>query len=258
MLAFARVRNQESCVPAREDDLTAEKPASRSLSDALLDAERRNASLAARLAAYREESGRLRPDFARAYDELVARLAGLDRGDIGPKVGEPLPAFNLPDQNGGLVSLASLLRSGPAVISLNRGHWCPYCRLELRALAAIHGEIRELGARLVSIMPESAPFTSAYASRNALPFPLLSDIDLGYALSLGLIFWVGAEVQRLYEEAGIDLARFQGNKGFFLPVAAKFVVGQDGLIKARQVNVEFRERMEPAAVLAALRALKAA
>jgi peroxiredoxin len=237
--------------------LTAEKPASGSASDPVCEVENRHALLAARLAAYRADSGRRWPDFARAYDELVARLAALDRGDIGPRVGERLAEFNLPDANGRLVSLGSLLRSGPAVISLNRGHWCPYCRLELRALAAAHDEIRKLGARLVSIMPESAQFTGAYASRNALPFPILSDIDLGYALSLGLIFWVGAEVQRLYEAAGIDLAQFQGNKGFFLPVAAKFVVGQDGIIKARQVNVEFRERMEPAAVVAALRALKA-
>jgi peroxiredoxin len=254
MLAFIRVRSRPVRSPAHEDELTAERPAPVSLSDALRDADSLDAPLAARLAAYRADSGRLRPDFARGYDELVARLAALDRGNIGPQVGDRLTEFNLPDANGRLVSLASLLRSGPAVVSLNRGHWCPYCRLELRALAAVHDEIRGLGAWLVSIMPEGARFTGAYARRNALPFPILSDIDLGYALALGLVFWVGAEVQRLYEEAGIDLAQFQGNGGFFLPVAAKFVVGQDGRIKARQVNVEFRQRMEPAAVVAALRA----
>jgi hypothetical protein len=41
-------------------------------------------------------------------------------------------------------------------------------------------------------------------------------------------------------------------------MAAKFVVGQDGLVKARKVNIEFRERMEPEALLAALRGLRAA
>ena len=226
------------------------------LPEALIEAESRNASLGARLAAYRDSMRRIRPDLAKAYDDLVARLDMLDDGAIGPQIGEPLPEFNLPDGNGQLVSLSSLLRSGPAVISLNRGHWCPYCKLELRSLAAIHDEIGRLGARIVSMMPDTATFTGDYAQQNRLPFPILSDIDLGYSLSLGLIFWVGEEIQRLYEDAGVELERYQGNRGHFLPMGAKFIVGQDGLIKARQVNIEFRERMEPEAVLAVLRELR--
>lgn len=227
----------------------------KTLAEAFVEAERRNASLTARLASYRQSTARLRPNIAKLYDELVARLNMVDAGEVGPKVGEPLPAFTLPDENGRLISLASLLRTGPAVISINRGHWCPYCKLELRSLAAIHDEIRALGARVVSIMPDSAGFTDGYAKANELPFPILSDIDLGYALLLGLIFWVGPDVERLYREVGIDLERYQGHPGYFLPMAAKFIVGEDGLIEARQVNIEFRERMEPDAVLAALRAL---
>jgi peroxiredoxin len=225
------------------------------LAEALIEAERRNALLSARLSSYRQSTVRLRPDIAKVYDNLVARLNMIDAGEIGPKVGEALPAFHLPDENGQIVSLPSLLRGGPAVISINRGHWCPYCKLELRSLAAIHDEIRALGARVVSIMPDTASFTGGYITANALPFPVLSDIDLGYALLLGLIYWVGPDVERLYQEVGIDLERYQGNGGHFLPMAAKFIVGQDGLIKARQVSIEFRERMEPEAVLAALRAL---
>jgi peroxiredoxin len=226
------------------------------LPEALIEAESRNSTLGARLAAYRDSTLRLRPDIAKAYDDLVARLDLVDSGAIGPQVGEPMPAFNLPDESGQLVSLASLLRTGPAVISLNRGHWCPYCKLELRSLAGIHHEIRRLGAHLVSIMPDTATFTDDYARKNQLPFPILSDMDLGYALSLGLIFWVGEEIQRLYEGVGIELERYQGNSGYFLPMGAKFVVGQDGLVNARQVNIEFRERMEPAAVLAVLRDMR--
>jgi peroxiredoxin len=213
-------------------------------------------TLASQLFAHRTTSGRNRPEFVRAYDDLVARLSTLDRGEVGPGIGEPLPPFHLPDENGRLVSLAALLKSGPAVISFNRGHWCPYCKLELRALAAAHARIRELGGRVVSIMPDSAKLTADYVEKNDLPFPVLSDIDLGYSLSLGLIFWVGPEVQRLYKDVGIDLEKYHGNAGDFLPMAAKFIVGQDGLVKARQVNLEFRERMEPEAIVAALEKLR--
>jgi peroxiredoxin len=226
------------------------------LPEALVEAERRNAALGARLAAYRDSTLRIRPDIAKVYDDLVKRLDLLDSGAIGPQVGEPLAGFTLPDESGRLVSLDSLLQSGPAVVSFNRGHWCPYCKLELRSLAGIHDEIRALGARLVSIMPDTATYTDDYARQNRLPFPILSDMDLGYSLSLGLIFWVGPEIQRLYAELGVELEQYQGNSGQFLPMGAKFIVGQDGLVKARQVNIEFRERMEPQAVLAALRDLQ--
>ncbi|ARP97880.1 peroxiredoxin-like family protein [Pseudorhodoplanes sinuspersici] len=219
--------------------------------------QREAAPLGIQLSAYERESRTRRPDFAAAYDALVARLEALDRGDIGPKLGERMPSFMMPDQKGRLVSLESLLRSGPAVISLNRGHWCPYCKMELRSLAASHDRIKGLGASVVAIMPETAQATADYVRENDLPFPVLSDIDLGYALSLDLIFWVGAEVQRLYQEAGVALDQYQGRDGYFLPMAAKFIVGRDGLVKARQVNIEFRERMEPETIVGVLEQLRA-
>jgi peroxiredoxin len=240
-----------------EDKLKDLKSSPQSMTETLIQHESPNISLSSRLSAYRKESSNRRPDFAKAYDELVERLNVIDRGQVGPGLGELMPEFNLPDENGRLISLSSLLRFGPVVISINRGHWCPYCKLELRSLAAIHSEIARLGAGVISIMPDSAQFTGNYVAQNDLPFPVLSDIDLGYSLSLGLIFWVGAEIQQLYEQAGVELEKYHGNQGYFLPMAAKFIVGRDGRVKARQVNLEFRERMEPEALIATLRQLRA-
>jgi peroxiredoxin len=239
-----------------EDKLKDLNSSPRSTTEALIRAESQNILLSSRLSAYRKESGYRRPEFAKAYDELVERLNMIDQGRVGPGLGELMPEFNLPDENGQLISLASLLRFGPVVISINRGHWCPYCKLELRSLAAIHGEIAQLGAAVISIMPDGAQFTGNYVAQNDLPFPVLSDIDLGYSLLLGLIFWVGPELQRLYKEAGVELEKYHGNQGYFLPMAAKFIVGRDGRVEARQVNIEFRERVEPQALIATLRRLR--
>ena len=43
-----------------------------------------------------------------------------------------------------------------------------------------------------------------------MPFRVLTDMDLGYALSLGLVFWVGQKIMEMYRGFGIDLAQFQG------------------------------------------------
>ncbi len=39
------------------------------------------------------------------------------------KTGESAPDFSLPDENGNLVALKSLLAKGPVVISFYRGQW---------------------------------------------------------------------------------------------------------------------------------------
>ena len=62
---------------------------------------------------------------------LVARLKGHHAGALAPAVGERMPGFVLPDENGDIVRLGELLRQGPLVINFHRGHWCPYCRLAL-------------------------------------------------------------------------------------------------------------------------------
>lgn len=211
-----------------------------------------DAPLGAQLAALTAGFRHARPEITAAYDALVGRLEALKIGAVGPKVGEPMPDFVLPDQDGHLTDLECLLANGPLVVSFNRGHWCPYCRLETRALAGALGEISDLGAGVVSIVPERAEFTRKFRRGNGLEFPMLSDIDVGYGLTLGLVMWIGDDVNQRYLETGIDLALFHGNKGQILPVPATFVVGTDGLVKARFVDPDFRKRMAVEDVLAVL------
>jgi peroxiredoxin len=215
-----------------------------------------DAPLAEQLAALAAGSRQLRPAVNAAYDDLVARLEACRVGSAAPQVGEPMPDFALPDQDGRLVSLESLLKKGPLVVSFNRGHWCGYCRLETRALARAHSKISEFGAGLVSIAPERAEFTRQFRRSNGLEFPVLCDVDLGYALNLGLVMMLSEDIIRHYHEAGTDLARFHGNLGKMLPVPATFVVGADGLIRARYTDPDFRRRMAVEDILAALKTLQ--
>lgn len=231
-------------------------PTPKTLADALGQVMRSGVPLNERLAAYAVHSRRLAPRVSEAYDALVQRLQAVERGEIGPAVGEPMPDFILPDQDGRLVTLDALLQQGPVVISINRGHWCPYCRLDLRALAAVHDDLERLGAQVVSIMPDRAQFTKQSIAANDVPFRILTDVDLSYSFLLDLVFWIGADLEALYQAAGLDLATYQGNGRSFLPMPAKFVVSQDGIVRARRIDADFRRRMEPQAVLATLEALR--
>lgn len=201
-------------------------------------------TLSEKLAAFRERLESRHPEIGRAYDRLVERLSAIDRGAVGPAIGERFPDFVLPDQSGELVSLKSLLARGPLIVSFNRGHWCPYCKLDLRALAMAWPRVQRAGGQIISIMPDTAAAPRDALPDDALPFPILSDIDLGYTLSLGLVYWIGPDVASLYDDLGIELSRYQGNDSHFLPLAAKFAVGCDGIVKARHVDIEFRQRID--------------
>ena len=202
-----------------------------------------DASLNERLDALAASVKNISPAFADAVDRLVGRLQEASVGAGAPDVGDPLPPFYLPDEEGRIVSLPSLLEHGPLAVVLHRGHWCPYCRINTRALAQADPLIKAAGGQLVAIMPDRQPYASAIRVEAEADFPVLTDMDNGYAMSLNLVFWVGEEMQTLMKLAGIDLVEYQGNEFWMVPVPAAFVVGRDGRIKARFVDPDYRKRM---------------
>lgn len=230
---------------------------SKSLSEALeaafIDARDMDASLAERLQAFADAVRNLGPHFQDAVDGLVARLKQHDVGKSAPRPGEKIPPFVLPDESGRLVRLDELLHKGPLAITFHRGHWCPYCRINTRALAEAQDEIRSEGGHIVAIMPDQQHFTAGLKSESDALFPILTDIDNGYAMSLNLAFWVGAEMQELMTGAGWDVSRSQGSNTWLLPIPATFVVGTDGEVKARFVDPDYRKRMAIEDLIAALK-----
>ena len=110
------------------------------------EARRLDAPLSVRLQMVVDKVRALSPAFADVIERLITRLADNGVGVTAPRTGEPMPPFLLPDETGRLVSLPSLLEKGPVVVSFNRGHWCPYCRLNMDALARAETEIASFGA----------------------------------------------------------------------------------------------------------------
>jgi len=198
----------------------------------------------------------LSPDFAGAVERLIARLERIGAAANAPNVGEPMPPFTLPDQNGRTVRLDELLHDGPVAVVFNRGHWCPYCRLNTAALAGVYDQAIREGGQIIAITPETERYTKELRAWADAPFPVLTDIDNGYALSLNLSFFVGTEFDRYVKVGGIDLAAYQNNDTWTLPVPATFVVAQNGRIAARFVEPDYRKRMTTDDLLAELRAAR--
>jgi peroxiredoxin len=215
-----------------------------------------DASLAERLSAYSGAVTKYLPAYSQAVDALVARLARNGAGMSAPQPGEPMPPFLLPDENGRLTDLDSLLANGPLAITFHRGHWCPWCRISIRALVRVKHEIEAAGGHVVAIMPETQKFAAEFKADAQSPFPVLTDIDNGYALSLNLAIWIGAELSQELSAIGRSLPDYQGNDAWMLPIPATFVVGRDGTVRARFVDPDFRRRMAVEELIAALRSAR--
>ena len=212
-----------------------------------------DASLAERLAAYSNAVTKYLPSYAEAVNRMVTRLAKSGAGKTAPQPGEPMPPFVLPDETGRLVSLDGLLRDGPLAMTFHRGHWCPWCRISIRALVQVQGDIEAAGGHVVAIMPERQKFTAEFKHDAKSSFPVLTDLDNGYALALNLAIWLGPEVAHELTAIGRTLPDYQGNDTWMLPIPATFVVGRDGLVKARFVDPDFRRRMAVEELIAALK-----
>jgi peroxiredoxin len=234
--------------------LSETKSLEQALDEAFHKADDLEAPLDERLKLYLGESRKLLPDLESTYDQLVARIQANSADVLVPAIGDKIPEFMMTDSKGQMVGLASLLEQGPVVISFNRGPWCDYCGLELHALARAYPDIVAAGGDVVSIVPETAKYAEVLKQTRKLPFRVLTDLDLAYALSLGLVFWVGDKIKETYRQFGIDLERFQGNGGWLLPIPATLVVGRDGRVRARFVDPDFRHRLGIEPILRALAA----
>lgn len=205
-----------------------------------------------RLAAYANALREINPAFADAVQRLVNRLQQNGCGENAPMPGDLMPPFALPDHTGQIVTLHSLLNNGPAIITFQRGHWCPFCRINLAAIQQNMDTIRRARGQTVAITPDRQEFLVAFKTDSSAQFPILTDLDNGYALSLNLAIWVGRELERMMGERGRSLPDFQGNDAWLLPIPATFVVGQDGIILRRYVDPDFRRRMDIDDLLGAL------
>ena len=157
----------------------------------------------------------------------------------------------LPDALGRPVRLADLWQSGPLVLLFYRGGWCPYCNLELRAWQRELGALRRLGASLVAISPQTPDNSLSTTEKNELAFPVLSDSSLAAAEAFGVAFTLSPELVELYGSVGNELPVINGNGQGTLPLPATYVIDRNGRIEFALVEADYRQRAEPAAVMAA-------
>jgi peroxiredoxin len=183
----------------------------------------------------------IHPVMERATAELIA--SGQAARAI--KAGDRAPHFNLKDQDGNDVSSAALLVKGPLVVTFYRGVWCPYCNIELQAINEVLPQIQAYGANVVAISPQTPVNSRKSVRTNELGFPVLSDVNGQTGADFGLRFALPDYLVDLYKNLKNDLPAFNNDPSWTLPMPARYVIGQDGIVLYSEVNPDYTRRPDP-------------
>jgi len=184
----------------------------------------------------------------RAVEELF--LSGIENRIL--PVGAQAPDFTLNDATGKPIRSQDLLSFGPLVIKFFRGRWCPYCITELETWRGLYGQLRESGALLVAITPQTERQSDFMVGQHAIPFPVLTDPGCALAAQFGLAYTVPDYLRDYYRSIMVNLPFINGDQNWRLPLPATYVVAKDRKILYAEAHADFRVRPEPEEALAAL------
>jgi len=190
------------------------------------------------------------PERAAIYAKNAEAVAATDILETALQVGDTAPMFELPDAYGKVVSLAELLRTGPAIVSFYRGSWCPFCNLELAALQRELHTVDAAGATLVAISPNKPDESLGLIDKHEITFPVLSDSENTVTKQFNLVFEMHEELVDHYREIDRNIDEMNGSDVWELPVPATYVIDQSGVIRYAWVDLNHRIRAEPSDVVA--------
>jgi peroxiredoxin len=190
------------------------------------------------------------------YEAKIEELRASFALERAIRTGDLAPDFTLPDAQRRDVSLGSMLNAGPAVVTFYRGGLCPYCNIQLGAYQAVLPDITALGARLVAILPQLPDGSLSTAEANELTFSVLSDIGNTVARNYGLVWSLPEELRAALRSNNKALPGINGDDSWELPVPATYVVARDGGVVLAAIDVDYRNRLEPEAILTTLQSLR--
>jgi peroxiredoxin len=185
------------------------------------------------------------------HAQAVAELKARHLADNILPVGANVPDFELQDHNGSLVRSSDLLGNGRLVLCFIRGRWCPFCVGQMEAMNLILPQIKQRGATLVAISPQTVKQSFFMHDQHKLRFPLLSDAGNKIARQFRLTYRVPHAQEAVYRRAFVNLPFTNGDESWELPVAATYILDRDGTILYASADEDYTQRPELTEIVAA-------
>jgi peroxiredoxin len=169
-------------------------------------------------------------------------------------IGAKVPKLFLKTVDGKAFDLNGAIAARPTVIIFYRGGWCIYCNTQMAQLLPIAQQIKDLGFQMIAISPDRPEKLTETIDKHQMGYTLLSDSTMAAAKAFGIAFKLDEPTLAKYAEYGINLDDASGQSHHLLPVPSVFVLGTDGTIKFEYVNPDYKVRIPPDVLLAAVKA----
>jgi peroxiredoxin len=185
------------------------------------------------------------PETQTIHAAAVAELKGRHLASNILPVGAKAPVFELPDQDGKMISSAALLAKGKLVLCFIRGRWCPFCVGQMEAMNLSLPQIEQAKASLIAISPQTVKQSFFMHDQHKLRFPLLSDARNKVARQFGLTYRVPPLQEAIYRRAFVNLPFTNGDESWELPIPATYILDRDSTLLYASANEDYTERPEP-------------
>lgn len=170
------------------------------------------------------------------YDLKKGRPQGL-------KVGTKAPNFQLKAPDGSTVKLSETLKDGPVALLFYRGEWCPVCIRYFSAFMKDAPQLEAKGVKVLAVSPETDENIDKTKTKAKTNFTILHDPDYKVMEDYDVLFHVTEAYQKkIRDKFNTDIAKNNGKPDARLPVPATYVIGQDGLIKYVQFDLNYKNR----------------
>lgn len=174
---------------------------------------------------------------ALAFSLFAPLAANAAAWDVGPPVGAKVPALHATDLKGAPVSLKDLSgKNGVVLMFFRSAKWCPYCQKQLMDMKAAPGALAERGYKLAAVSYDPTDILAGFTAKREIPYPLLSD-----AGSVTIDAWKLRDV------------RYKPDSyAWGVPYASIYVIGPDGVLKAKLAEEDYKVRPELSVLLATI------
>lgn len=109
----------------------------------------------------------------------------------------------------------------------------------------------------MTLSPQLFDFARAWADEDGIDFDVLLDLGLGVARTWGLTFRLPDDLREVYRDhLNIDLARFNGDASWELPVPATYVLDREGRAAYVGASADYTRRPEPTDLIPVLEGLQ--
>ncbi len=106
---------------------------------------------------------------------------------------------------------------------------------------------------MVAISPQREVYLKKMSEKLGLSFDLLRDDGNKVASQYGLTFTLPNELRIIYAGFGIDLPKVNGDDSWTLPIPARIIIDQQGVIRSMDADPDYTVRTDPGKTLELLK-----